>query len=145
MYEQRGKNIYRGMDMNGEWRYGSLIYTTIGNTKTWLGISARGNGGWFNLIQRVYVKPDTVGQFTGRCDKNGTPIFEGDYVKCFDTLNEVNFEGYVDFNNCSFAIRSHAVAHYRWMDYEVEVIGNIHENEELIDVEALADVGTRFI
>jgi hypothetical protein len=129
----RGKNIFRGLDMNGQWRYGSLIYTTTGNTKTWLGISARGNGGWFNLIQRAYVKPNTVGQFTGRYDEKGTPVYEGDYLRCYDTLNKVRFEGYVDYADCSFRINSDFITHYRWMDYEVEVIGNIHENPHLLE------------
>lgn len=53
--------IYRGRTMAGKWLYGSLVNTTMGNTKTWIVVTARGNGGWFNVIQRNYVKPDTVG------------------------------------------------------------------------------------
>lgn len=127
MVAERGKNLYRGLNMNGEWKYGSLIHTTMGNTKTWIATSARGNGGWFNLMGRYYVKPKTVGQFTGRHDIKNVPVFEGDFLSCYDRLNKVRFEGYVDFADCSFRINSGFVTHYRWQDYEVIVIGNIHE------------------
>ena len=70
-------------------------------------------------------------QFTGLCDKNGREIYEGDIVVtggdisgvviyneggfCFDTID--------DFD-CDFIC-----------NYTVEVIGNIHENPELMDGE----------
>ncbi len=87
-------------------------------------------------LERYIVIPETVGQYTGLTDKNGKKIFEGDIVKCKDYLEtkpfEFEFQGYVDFKNGSFVIVGGFMTHYRWLDYEVEVIGNIHDNPELL-------------
>ena len=77
---------------------------------------------------------DNLMQFTGLLDKNGKEIYEGDVVRCRDTYCEVQeFTGVVDFADASFRIRDDAFTHYRWQDYEVEVIGNIYENPELLE------------
>ena len=80
------------------------------------------------------VIPETIGQYTGLTDKNGKKIFEGDIVKCKDYLEAKPFEfqGYVDFKDGSFVIVGDFMTHYRWLDYEVEIIGNIHDNPELL-------------
>lgn len=81
---------FRGLATNGEFVYGSLVNNCAGlpngvgqNTKTWIVTSAFGNGGWFNIRGRQYVRPETVGQFTGRLDINGSgllKVFEGDII-----------------------------------------------------------------
>ncbi len=55
------------------------------------------------------VSPETVGQFTGVYDRNGTRVFEGDYVRWFgdpedgvqDTLHRVIW----DEERCRFAVQ----------------------------------------
>lgn len=79
------------------------------------------------------VRPETVGQFTGLTDKNGKKIFEGDIVQGKDRLEKhLEVFGYIDHQNGSFVITGDFMTHYRWLDYEVEVIGNIHDNPELL-------------
>lgn len=79
------------------------------------------------------VFPETVGQYTGRKDKNGVKVFEGDIIKCRDILTNRTFTGVVSYGSCSFAIYDGSCSHYRWMDYDVEVIGNAHDNPELLE------------
>lgn len=80
-----------------------------------------------------HVNPDTVGQFTGLTDKNGKKIFEGDIVATQWCRGVVC---YGEFNcSCCDGI-------YGWYfdgadirEYDMyEVIGNIHDNPELLEV-----------
>lgn len=84
------------------------------------------------------VDPATIGQFTGLHDKHRKRIFEGDIVKVHDAYKQYiepnnEFTGVVEFDNASFLInQDDCVKHYRWMDYECEVVSNIHDNPELL-------------
>ena len=87
-------------------------------------------------VEKFPVYTDTVGQFTGLTDKNGKKIFEGDIVQGKDRLEKhLEVFGYIDHKNGSFVITGDFMTHYRWLDYEVEVIGNIHDNPELLEGE----------
>lgn len=77
------------------------------------------------------VDPSTIGQFTGLEDKLGTKIFEGDviddlgveYIVVFDS-DYAQFRGKFDGWNAEI---SHIAS-------RCEVIGNIHDNPELLEV-----------
>lgn len=84
-----------------------------------------------------YVDPETVGQFTGLTDKNGTKIFEGDVVRV-DGENRWYSdyacrwgEGNLEFE---LANKKESIGLGYFAPYELEVIGNIHDNPELLEV-----------
>lgn len=77
-------------------------------------------------------------QFTGLPDKNGKEIYEGDIVRqkfpydSEDLSNENSIEiGTVVFNLGQFEINNYPL--YICVDFDAEIIGNIHENPELLN------------
>ena len=80
----------------------------------------------------VEVDPETVGQFTGLTDKNGTKIFEGDIV---DILTENEEIGVVEYDDGGFEVKADGFTvdfHSNINGTSSEVIGNIHDNPELV-------------
>lgn len=89
-----------------------------------------------SLCYDVILK--TVCQYTGIKDKNGKKVFEHDIVKAYDPLDELDeifFIGVVKYFDGSFYIcNTDFCSDYRWMDYDVEVIGNVFDNPELTKI-----------
>ena len=79
------------------------------------------------------VIPETVGQFTGLTDKNGKNIFEGDICRIGNLLYKVEFK----YSCWWFTILSRKVyccpAFNSHCGDLCEVIGNIHDNPELLE------------
>ena len=84
-------------------------------------------------INGFIVKSETVGQYTGLKDKNGNKIFEGDKIRVCDNKN-----GYfkVEFKN-QYAggwVLTHEEGEISLgarKQEDIEIIGNIHDEEEL--------------
>ena len=78
---------------------------------------------------------ETVGQYTGLKDKNGKRIFEGDVVRAKRIDNYEIYTGYVVWGKGCFDIKIKKMnkpAIDLFKDFEV--IGNIHDNPELLEV-----------
>ena len=99
-----------------------------------------------SLMGTAEVDPATVGQYTGRKDKNGKRVFEGDILRLFTiwadgTVEPVDVPVIVQFceNDQCYVLTTKQGSHYDdFGNYGrpeyYEVIGNIHDNPELLEV-----------
>lgn len=89
-------------------------------------------------IAKFPVYADTVGQYTGLTDRHGNKIFEGDIVAFTDGL-DMSHKGYVlwwsgsyDVDCSEYDNREHFFRLFTAYACGAEVIGNIHDNPELL-------------
>lgn len=144
--------LFRGKRVsNSNWIEGYFVLLAI-NEGLKHAIHTGTDEGRFILFE---VIPDTVGQFTGLCDKNGNKIFEGDILKATYT-EQRQYQGvsYQDEHSCveeviyneksacfMLKIMCEDVPLYRPLHNfgslanikELEVIGNIYDNPELLE------------
>lgn len=121
------------------------------NTKHYILFDEMTDWGLPNRKYRADVIPETVGQFTGLTDKNGKKIFEGDIVKnswCYVSgYGVVDFGAYKTLDMTQDFSQGHVgfyINHIDEFDKKVvrkdlmyfankcEIIGNIHDNPELL-------------
>ena len=114
--------LFRGKQRNnGEWFYGDLIHLNHC-------VSIRSKDCARSVV------PETVGQYTGLTDKNGMRIFEGDLIRSTETGETAIVHWFSEHS--AFMIwckTSNQVGFlYECEKSIIEVIGNIHDNPELI-------------
>lgn len=119
---------FRGKNSKNEWVCGH--YAELATQGDYLTTSIIDNG-FVNV-----VNPETLCQYTGLADKNGTEIYEGDVI----LIHEQNFiVKYFEGGFCLFESNDKdAWMHEDWQDLRAyawagEVIGNIHDHQHLME------------
>lgn len=115
---------FRGKAKNGEWIYGDLLHSFQAKPPTSITeiVTIDQTDGWTDGSE---VHPETVGQFTGLRDKNGTEIYEGDVVSASNHKGQVKWMS----GKCCFQISPGGV----FLSPKCQVLGNIHDNPELLN------------
>ena len=140
------ENLFRGKRKGaGEWVYGYFVSDgenvyIFTQQEVVRGIDL---GGYLDCCQMCKVDPETVGQYAGLKDRYGKKIFEGDIIRIHNdyTGDAHPFNAVVEFKEGSFVSRGEGDAfgnHFSsWYVPFVwwEIIGNIHDNPELLEVE----------
>lgn len=131
--------LFRGKRTdNGKWEYGSLLSPNEFNEIPHIVyIDYLNEYGEIGEISTPVI-PETVGQYTGLTDKNGVRIFEGDIVRYGDTIHRAVFEqrnGTAYFGLVYSSFETLPFGHYQDLK-QIEVIGNIHDNPELLETAA---------
>ena len=141
--------IFRGKRLdNGEWAEGylyehepELVGIVSENdvpepSKWFIARTAFADWNMPRLAEFIEVDPYTVGQYTGLKDKNGKRIFEGDIVRCgTGRVCKVTFfisPGVSGFDLVPIGGFDAPPPHNWSLFADTEVIGNIHDNPELL-------------
>ena len=118
--------LFRGKRIgNGEWVYGNYAHTDCyPKCNDYIGQ---------NVIDRPII-PKTLGQYTGLIDKNGKKVFEGDIIRNTDDNNIAVVSWYEEHAAFMLYIKKQNKIYFLYDNNFklIEVIGNIHDNPELL-------------
>lgn len=123
--------------VNGEWFEGYYLkkYDLLGKEEHYIYLENK-----HNTWRCTEVVPETVCQFTGLCDKNGKKIWENDVVWLVCDGKEHIYQIVWDNSELDFKATKGEENYGTNYEYllccdEIEVIGNIFDNPELLQEE----------
>lgn len=141
--------LFRGkLSHNNKWLIGNLVFSQEGTPYIIPSRIIEQDGHHLKIFDdnAYWVNNNTIGQYIGLKDKNGTKIFEGDILRISikDSDDKIEYKfGAVEFSDktlgyiirskgglmCSFNTILNSAGFY---EFELEVIGNIYDNKDLL-------------
>ncbi len=124
--------LFRGKAEAGEWIEGYLFVQAKGTPyeETYILGDLDHRDSIYDIWKTAEkVIPGTVGQWTGKYDKNGERIFEGDLVQA-----EMDFGPAGFYKVKGVSIGWHEDDGYSWEYFDtstIEVVGNVHDDHGL--------------
>lgn len=144
---------FRGISID-EWVYGMLCKVNEGDTEHGEPIKYKiqtDEKEYGEYVKYFITDENTIGQYTGLHDKNGKEIYEGDVIEFSYDVFTGNFDtkvgrGTIEFIDGAFYIKPFEIEGKKIKDIDneewfllytvnidtLEVIGNVHENLELL-------------
>lgn len=118
---------FRGQSINGNWAFGLIA-------KDGECVFISNSAGKPFAFE---VRPETISQFTGLLDKNEKEIYEGDIVECRESFGVFSTTTiyHIVYGNGGFFSKEKNSLHNIFLgnkNLSVSIIGNIHENPELL-------------
>lgn len=132
---------FRGMDIHGNWHYGLVSILKVDTRAAKKGYYISNKVG---MPLAIDIRPETATQYINLKDKNGTEIYEGDvvegttYKEPIMTRTAKRCRGIVRITPespiwASWEIPDGFRTYPNLSDKDIEVIGNIYENPELLE------------
>lgn len=150
---------FRGRNpLTKQWEYGFLITVDLSSEKLSKNLTAIiKENAWYEPSEGIggfkLVEPQSVGQFTGLCDENDKQIYEGDLLDLDGMEDEFEYIK-VEYDDGRFVANWYGDVGYNTesgfeenggpielcdtedlREYSRKVIGNIHDNPEMLEVE----------
>ncbi|MCG3657945.1 YopX family protein [Aliarcobacter butzleri] len=132
---------FRGLNGETGWHYGIPLTNKLG---TYIIFEKNphicSQYHYIEIDEFEVVKKETVSQWTGLLDKNDVEIYEGDIVKFIPSGEYGKVTSFGKSQNLGIEWENSKTAFFTPMFYlgcesELEIIGNIYENPELLEQE----------